>query len=442
MFSEFPCVRQNDESDCGPAVLATVALHHRIPIGLQQMRDLAGTDKVGTNLLGLVQAAEKLGFTANAVKGPYEGLPRVPLPAIAHVRTEEGLGHFVVLHRATSRGVVVADPARGVEKLSREEFCRRWTGYLLIIVPGEATRPTGRPAAPVGPWRRFLGLLGAHTPVLAEAFVCALLMTLLGSAPPTSCSTWSTRSWSGNERLLLNALGIGMVLIVIFKTLFGMLRQYLVAYVGRKVDLALIAGYARHILRCRCPSSRCARSARSCPASTTPSKVREAISGTTADGRRGRDARGHPGGGPLVVRLPPGSGGDGVRARTPAERAGPPPGGAATVARGDGGGRRLSAHLVEDVSGVETIKAFGAERDRAEEGEGRLVRLVQALFSLQKLAMSMSSHGDIRDRPGRGRDPLVRRPPGHGRGADDRPVDVLLHPAGLPARPACSGWPR
>ena len=54
---------------------------------------------------------------------------------------------------------------------------------------------------------------------------------------------------------------------------------------------------------------------------------------------------------------------------------------------------QLSAHLVEDVSGVETVKAFGAERRRAEEGEERLVRLVQSSFALQKLGMSMDALG-------------------------------------------------
>ncbi len=52
-------VRQNDQSDCGAAALATVAMHHGLSIGLQQMPDLAGTDRVGKNLLGLVEAAEK-----------------------------------------------------------------------------------------------------------------------------------------------------------------------------------------------------------------------------------------------------------------------------------------------------------------------------------------------------------------------------------------------
>src|SRR4051812_32801226 len=107
MLRRYAFVRQDDQSDCGAAALATVALHHRVTIGLQRARDMAGTDRVGTNLPGLVQAAERLGFSAQAVKGPYKALHALPLPAIAHVRTEEGLGHFVVLHRVRNESVVI-----------------------------------------------------------------------------------------------------------------------------------------------------------------------------------------------------------------------------------------------------------------------------------------------------------------------------------------------
>src|SRR3954447_20423354 len=180
VLRRYAFVRQNDLSDCGAAALAMIALHHRIPVGLEQMRDLAGTDRSGTNLLGLVQAAEALGFSAKGVKGPYEALARVPLPAIVHVQDEPGLGHFVVLYRVTARGVVVADPACGIQAQSRAEFCRRWTSYLLVVVPGQRAVSARTGGAPVGPWRRFLGLLGDHAPVLAEAFFCALLMIVLG----------------------------------------------------------------------------------------------------------------------------------------------------------------------------------------------------------------------------------------------------------------------
>ena len=47
---------------------------------------------------------------------------------------------------------------------------------------------------------------------------------------------------------LLNALAVGMVLILVMRTLSGVLRHYLLAYVGRKVDLSLTAGFTRHIL--------------------------------------------------------------------------------------------------------------------------------------------------------------------------------------------------
>jgi ATP-binding cassette, subfamily C, bacteriocin exporter len=55
----------------------------------------------------------------------------------------------------------------------------------------------------------------------------------------------------------------------------------------------------------------------------------------------------------------------------------------------------LSAHLAEDISGVETIKAFGAERLRAEEGETRLIRVVQSSFAQQMLGISMTTVGTV-----------------------------------------------
>jgi ABC-type bacteriocin/lantibiotic exporter with double-glycine peptidase domain len=62
MWHRDPVVRQADGSDCGAAALATIALHYRRPIGLQRLRDLAGTDCGGTSLLSLLHAAEKLSF--------------------------------------------------------------------------------------------------------------------------------------------------------------------------------------------------------------------------------------------------------------------------------------------------------------------------------------------------------------------------------------------
>jgi ATP-binding cassette subfamily B protein len=395
MFRRYACIRQRDQSDCGAAALATLAIHHRRPISLEQMRDLAGTDRIGTNLLGLVQAAEKLSFAAKGVKGPFEALGQVPLPAIAHVKTEEGLGHFVVLHRLRKGSVVVADPARGIQNLTRDEFCRRWTGYLLLAVPEPIACPATRGVAPVSPSRRFLNLLSPHTGVLTEAFACAMLMTVLGVSTSYFIQHLVDSVLVRHEGRLLNALGIGMVLIALFRTLFGLLRQYLVAHVGRKADLALIAGYTRHILKLPLRFFEMRQVGEILSRVNDAAKVREAISGTTltavVDGtlvvlmlmvlwiydiRLALVATAFV---PILVAS--------VMAHHPA---------AHRLSReAMESAAKLSAHMVEDVSGVETVKSFGAEPIRAEEGEARLIRLIQDLFSLQKLGISMNAFGTM-----------------------------------------------
>lgn len=392
MFRRYALVRQTDQSDCGAAALATVALHYRRPIGLQQMRELAGTDRVGTNLLGLVQGAEKIGFSARAVKGPYEALPSVPLPSVAHVRTAEGLGHFVVLHRVQKDAVVVADPARGIERLSREAFCERWTGYLLLVVP-EPNGSTGTSSTPRSPWRRFLGLLNGHTAILVEAILCALLMTVLGVATSYFVQHLVDSVLVRQEKRLLNALGIGMVLVLLFKVLFGALRQYLLAHVGRKVDLALISGYARHLLHLPLSFFETRRVGEILSRVHDAGKVREAISGTTTtavvdgvlvvillavlwlyDWPLALVSTAFV---PLLIVS--------VVAHQPASRR--------RSQEAMEQAAHLCAHLVEDVSAVETVKAFGAERFRAEEGEARLVAFAQSTFSLQKIGLSTGALG-------------------------------------------------
>ena len=393
MFRRYPHVRQNDGSDCGAAALATVALHYRMRVGLERIRDLAGTDRVGTTLWGVAQAAEKLGFSTKAVKGPFEALPQLPLPAIAHITNQDGDGHFVVLHRATRKGVILADPARGLQRLARDEFNDCWSGNLLLLTPEPTTGRRAGDSAPVRPWRRFIGLLACHRAVFVEAFCCALLMTLLGISTSYFVQHLVDAVLVRSETRLLNALGFGMLLIVLFRTLFGVLRQYLLAHVGRKVDLTLIAGYARHILNLPLQFFEMRRVGEILSRVNDAAKVRDAVSGTTLtlavdgvlvllslvvlwmyDAPLAAAAT-------LFVPVLIGSvavhhSGVKRRSREAMENA-----------------ARYSSHLVEDVSGVETVKAFGLEADRAEEGESRLVRLVQNVFSLEKMGISMSGAG-------------------------------------------------
>jgi ABC-type bacteriocin/lantibiotic exporter with double-glycine peptidase domain len=131
---ELPIVRQRWGNDCGPAALATVAVHYGHPVE-NDVWDAIALDRQGADLLALSRSAERLGFWTRGVKASYDGIGNCPLPAIAHVRRRFGVGHFIVVHRWTATHVVIADPAVGLRRMSRRAFCRRWTGYLLTVVP-------------------------------------------------------------------------------------------------------------------------------------------------------------------------------------------------------------------------------------------------------------------------------------------------------------------
>ena len=393
MLHRYVIVHQEDGSDCGAAALATIALHYRRPIRLFELRDLVGTDRGGTSLLAMMQGAEMLGFSAKGARGSYESLSRVPLPAVAHLRDDKGAGHFVVIHRVRKDSVVVADPARGIESLSRDAFCRVWTNNLLLVVLGQGEPCTTAGAAPVSPWWRFLRLLAPHSSVLAEGFVCAILMTVLGISTSYFIQHLVDSVLVHNERRLLNALGIGMVLIILFRTVFGVLREYLVAHVGRKVDLALVAGYTRHLQGLPLQFFETRQVGEVLSRINDAYKVREAVSGATlttvvdgtlvsvllavlwaCDARLALVATAFL---PVLVVS--------VAAHHPAARL--------RSRRTMDDAERLFAHLAENVSGAETFKAFGAERARSEGGESRLVVLARSLFSLKKLGISMNTLG-------------------------------------------------
>ena len=128
LFKKYECVKQHDLKDCGAACLATVSRTYGLKIPITKIREVAGTDHRGTSVYGLTVAAEKLGFTVKAVEANQEAFFQdFPLPAIAHVVIDQKIMHYVVIHKITKNKVVIADPAKGIQTLSPQDFFDIWT---------------------------------------------------------------------------------------------------------------------------------------------------------------------------------------------------------------------------------------------------------------------------------------------------------------------------
>ena len=129
-------IKQHDIKDCGAACLASIGAHYNVQLPIAKIRQFANTDKRGTNVLGMIEAAEKMGFTAKGVKGGMDAIDKIPLPAVAHVIVQEQLHHYVVIYSVGKDKIEAMDPAYGkMETYTFEAFQKIWTGVLILFAP-------------------------------------------------------------------------------------------------------------------------------------------------------------------------------------------------------------------------------------------------------------------------------------------------------------------
>lgn len=143
----FPHYRQPDQADCGPTSLRMIAKYFGKNFSLQRLREISGINREGVTLLGLSEAAEKVGFRTTGAQIDISQLGEIELPAIAHWNHN----HFIVLYKVGNNGAkkrqyfyYVSDPSKGRIKYTQEEFARGWAtgagedrnkGILLMLSP-------------------------------------------------------------------------------------------------------------------------------------------------------------------------------------------------------------------------------------------------------------------------------------------------------------------
>ncbi len=173
------CVRQRGKADCGPAALATIALHHGRPVTLARAARLCRAGPGGATLLGLVEAARRLGFRAEVVLPAAREVGSLPLPAIVHLHSDGPHEHLAVVHAVDDETVLVADPDSGLGRWRLEEFEARYTGHTVLLEPDPAL--SGDPAGP-GAWTLLAGWSRPHRTILVGLALSGLAIAALATA--------------------------------------------------------------------------------------------------------------------------------------------------------------------------------------------------------------------------------------------------------------------
>lgn len=239
-------IKQHDIKDCGATCLASIGNHFKVNLPLARIRQYANTDKRGTNVLGIIEAAEKMGFTAKAVKGGIDSLDKIPLPTIAHIVTKEQLHHYIVIYKVDKSKLTVMDPGYGkMEIYTFEDFQKIWSGVLILFAPNEDFKILNEKTSPI---KRFWNLIQPHKTILIQALVGAVVYTILGLAMSVYIQKITDYVLVDGNRNLLNLLSISMIAIILLQAYIGSKKSIFVMKTGQLIDAKLILGYYKHLL--------------------------------------------------------------------------------------------------------------------------------------------------------------------------------------------------
>ncbi len=246
-------VKQHDITDCGVACLASISAFYGLQLPIARIRQMASTDRKGTNVLGLVEAASKLGFDVKAVKSKKqdgtnntEPLYQIPTPAIAHVIKKGRHFHYEVVYGIKKEKIRIMDPGTGDMKwFPLEVFKKEWTGVLVLLMPKDFQKMDKT----VSMFKRLTFLLKPHRKTVVESIFGAVIYTLLGLS--TSIYVGKIVDYvipNGNENLL-NLLSVLMLIILLLSLFIDAVKTVYMLKTGIKIDTRLILGYYKHLLR-------------------------------------------------------------------------------------------------------------------------------------------------------------------------------------------------
>jgi len=238
-----PVILQSEAPECGIACLAMVASFHGHLTDLSAMRVRLSPSLKGVTLKHIAQIAETMGLTARGVQVPLDGLVKLQRPAVLHW----DMNHFVVLVEATTKHIIVHDPARGRRKLSYAEASKHFTGVAMEFTPGASFRKTDE-REKISAWQ-LLGVGSGLRGTVLQLVLLSLALEVFAIAMPFFLQLVVDRVLVGRDRDFLTVLGVAFGVLVLIQVVVTAVRAWVGVYLSTQFNLRLLTALFNHLLK-------------------------------------------------------------------------------------------------------------------------------------------------------------------------------------------------
>jgi ATP-binding cassette, subfamily B, bacterial HlyB/CyaB len=229
--------------------LTAIAQHHGLQINPERLIDDYALGAEEPNDGALLRIAGDIGLKAKPDRLTWQRLLHqqgvYPLMArlnegnmviIVGGEGEEAEGKVAVLNPAAGNGQVVL--------VGHDDFMRHWSGEVLFV---KRQHKWTDPAQPFG-LKWFVPELLKQKTAFRDILIAAIVMQMLALASPIFFQLVIDKVLTHQSYSTLWVLTAGVVLALVFDSLFGYLRQVLVLAASNKIDMRLTRRVFSHLL--------------------------------------------------------------------------------------------------------------------------------------------------------------------------------------------------
>lgn len=250
-------IAQRDSMGCGVACLNMICRFYGKKIDMKLLDKLCAPTTEGVSILGISNAAQKIGLTSFIGKVEIEDLIDENLPAILHWNQN----HFVVLYKVKNKTTFyIADPAKGLINYNILEFENHWNtsseqdsktkGIALFLEPNEQFGCTSEEASPSK--RSFVFLwsyLKQYRKYFFQLIVGLVLGCLLQLIFPFLTQFIVDFGIRYNDIGFIWLILFGELMIVIGCTATDFIRRWLLLHISMRINISLISDFFIKLLK-------------------------------------------------------------------------------------------------------------------------------------------------------------------------------------------------
>jgi ATP-binding cassette, subfamily B, bacterial len=250
----FPFQQQLNEMDCGPTCLYMISKFHGRNLNIETIRNHTELGKEGVNLFGISNAAEKIGLRTLSVEISFEKLIKeAPLPCIVHWEQK----HFIVVTpKSTLQKVVVADPANGIIKYSKEEFCLKWLnttdeveGIALLVEPTPNFYKLTEETSKTLSWGFLTKYLSQYKKYFLQLSIGLFISSLLQLLFPFLTQSIVDVGINTKNLQYIYLILFAQLFLFAGRTITEFIRSRLLLFIGTRINISILSDFWIKLLK-------------------------------------------------------------------------------------------------------------------------------------------------------------------------------------------------